>query len=67
MILDHKEHNIPLDNMVIDTDWRKANDIGIGYDIATDLFPNMKRFFSFAHKNDVEIMFNDHPEPRSGF
>ena len=63
MILDHKEHNIPLDNMVIDTDWRKANDIGIGYDIATDLFPNMKRFFSFAHKNDVEIMFNDHPEP----
>ena len=63
MILDHKEHDIPLDNMVIDTDWRKANDIGIGYDIATDLFPDMKRFFKFAHKNDVEIMFNDHPEP----
>ena len=41
----------------------KANDIGIGYDIATDLFPDMKRFFKFAHKNDVEIMFNDHPEP----
>ena len=63
MILDHAEHDIPLDNMVIDTDWRKANDIGIGYDIATDLFPDMKRFFKFAHKNDVEIMFNDHPEP----
>ena len=63
MILDHESHNIPLDNMVIDTDWRKANDIGIGYDIDTTLFPDMARFFKFAHKEDVEIMFNDHPEP----
>lgn len=66
MILAHDEHNIPLDNMVIDTDWRKANDIGIGYDIDTDLFPDMSRFFDFAHKHNVEIMFNDHPEPVKG-
>lgn len=26
MILEHAKHNIPLDNMVIDTDWRKASD-----------------------------------------
>lgn len=23
-------------------------------------------FFAFAHKNDVDIMFNDHPEPLEG-
>lgn len=63
MIKAHEEHNIPLDNMVIDTDWRKASDRGIGYDIDTELFPDMKGFFDFAHENDVEIMFNDHPEP----
>ena len=63
MIDDHKAHDIALDNMVIDTDWRKANDIGIGYDIDTTLFPDMKRFFKYAHTKDVEIMFNDHPEP----
>ena len=63
MIIEHEKHNVPLDNMVIDTDWRKANDIGIGYDIDTTLFPDMKRFLSWAHNQDVEIMFNDHPEP----
>ena len=66
MITDHNDHDIPLDNMVIDTDWRKANDIGIGYEIDTTLFPDMGAFFKFAHKNDVEIMFNDHPEPVKG-
>lgn len=61
MILEHEKHNIPLDNMVIDTDWRKASDRGIGYEIDTSLFPDMSGFFAFAHKNDVHIMFNDHP------
>lgn len=63
MINLHDRYNLPLDNMVIDTDWRKANDIGIGYEIDTKLFPNMKRFLSYAHSKDVDIMFNDHPEP----
>ena len=57
------EYNLPLDNFVIDTDWRKANDIGIGYEIDTNLFPNMKSVFDYAHKKNVTIMFNDHPEP----
>ena len=58
-----KEYNLPLDNFVIDTDWRKANDIGIGYEVDTNLFPNMKEVFDYAHNKNVTVMFNDHPEP----
>lgn len=63
LIEKYREHNVPLDNFVIDTDWRKANDIGIGYEIDTVLFPNMKNVFDYAHKRNISIMFNDHPEP----
>ncbi len=66
VILDYEKYDIPLDNMVIDTDWREASDIGIGYNINKKLFPDMKRFFDFAHDHQVEIMFNDHPEPVKG-
>lgn len=66
MIEDHEKYNIPLDNLVIDTDWRKASDRGIGYDIDTNLFPDMKAFMDYAHSKNVEIMFNDHPEPVEG-
>ena len=66
VILDYEKYDVPLDNMVIDTDWRAASDRGIGYDIDTQLFPDMKRFFDFAHAHGVEIMFNDHPEPVDG-
>ncbi len=62
VILDYKHHDVPLDNFVIDTDWRTSKD-GWGYDVNTDLFPNMQEFFEFAHKSGVEVMFNDHPEP----
>ncbi len=65
LILDYEKHGVPLDNMVIDTDWRDCRQ-GWGYDINTKLFPDMKRFFDFAHEHGVEIMFNDHPEPAAG-
>lgn len=65
LILDYESHNIPLDVMVIDTDWRSCEH-GWGYDINTKLFPDMKRFLDFAHAHGVEIMFNDHPEPVNG-
>lgn len=65
LILDYETHNIPLDVMVIDTDWRSCEH-GWGYDINTKLFPDMKRFLDFAHAHGVEIMFNDHPEPVNG-
>lgn len=62
LILDYEKYNVPLDVMVIDTDWRSCEH-GWGYDINTKLFPDMKRFVDFAHGHGVEIMFNDHPEP----
>ncbi len=65
LILDYEKHNVPLDVMVIDTDWRSCEH-GWGYDINTKLFPDMKRFLDFAHAHGVEIMFNDHPEPVDG-
>ena len=65
-ILNHEKHNIPLDNLVIDTDWRKASGLGMGYDIDTTLFPNLKRFFDEVHEKNIEVMFNDHPEPVKG-
>ena len=65
VILDYEAHDVPLDNMVIDTDWRSCEN-GWGYDINTKLFPDMKRFLDFAHSHGVEVMFNDHPEPVEG-
>lgn len=66
LLAEYAEHGVPLDNMVLDTDWRKASDRGIGYEVDDVLFPDMKAFFRFAHENGVEIMFNDHPEPVDG-
>ena len=65
LILDYEKHNVPLDVMVIGTDWRSCEN-GWGYDINEKLFPDMKRFLDFAHEHGVEIMFNDHPEPVDG-
>ncbi len=65
LILDYEKHDVPLDVMVIDTDWRSCEN-GWGYDINKKLFPDMKRFMDFAHSHGVEIMFNDHPEPVDG-
>lgn len=65
LILDYEAHDVPLDVMVIDTDWRSCEN-GWGYDINTKLFPDMARFLDFAHAHGVEIMFNDHPEPVDG-
>ena len=59
----HETYRVPLDNLVIDTDWRKAGTGGIGYDVNTDLFPDMEGFLQKAHDENVNIIFNDHPEP----
>ena len=66
VILDYEKYDVPLDNMVLDTDWRAASDRGIGYDVDTQLFPDMRRFMDFAHSRGVQVMFNDHPEPVEG-
>ncbi|GKU30564.1 TIM-barrel domain-containing protein [Clostridium folliculivorans] len=61
---DYRAHDIPLDNLVIDTDWRVNG--STGYDIAKDCFPDMTQFLSSAHDKNVKVMFNDHPEPVAG-
>lgn len=68
VITDYEKHDIPLDNLVIDTDWRKIDGncfLGSGYEINDKLFPDMKGFIKYAHDKKVEIIFNDHPEPRN--
>lgn len=66
MIKKYHENKIPLDNFVLDTDWRdqgKLKGPGVGYDINTKLFPDLIGFFHFAHDHNVEVMMNDHPHP----
>lgn len=65
LILDYEKYQVPLDVCVIDTDWRECEN-GWGYSVNEKLFPDIKRFFDFAHSHGVEIMFNDHPEPVDG-
>ena len=43
-----------------------ASDRGIGYDVDTNLFPDMNGYYRFAHDHGVDVMFNDHPEPQDG-
>lgn len=63
----YAKYDLPLDNMVIDTDWRKSYGAdGIGYDVNTSLFPDMEGFLDKAEAKNIDIMFNDHPEPASG-
>ena len=58
---------VPLDMLVIDTDWREPSDLasGCGYNVNKELFPDMKGFLSYAHERGVDVMFNDHPLPTS--
>ncbi len=66
MIDTFHEKGFAIDVLVVDTDWRVMNSGGIGYDINTDLFPNMKEFLEKAHEKGANICFNDHPEPVQG-
>lgn len=62
----YHKYGLPLDNFVIDTDWRFAVS-GTGYNVNTDLFPDMPRTLASLHAQNLEVAFNDHPEPvRSG-
>ena len=64
MIEQYKKHHIPLDNFILDTDWRTFNKtFGTGYNINTDLFPNLTRFYHYCHERGIEVMMNDHPCP----
>jgi alpha-glucosidase (family GH31 glycosyl hydrolase) len=60
-IENYRHHSIPLDNLVCDTGWRQG--ASTGYRPNKHLFPNLPRFLSEAHVDNVRVMFNDHPEP----
>lgn len=63
----YDDYDLPLDNLVIDTDWRDSHGAdGIGYDVNTRLFPDMEGFLSDVGDMNIDVMFNDHPEPVIG-
>lgn len=59
----YRAKGIPLDVFVVDTDWRVG--ASHGYGVNTDLFPDMEQFIRDAHRKNVRIAFNDHPEPQA--
>lgn len=66
-IRDYRDRGYAIDMLVIDTDWRENKGTrGIGYDVNTELFPDMKRFLRECHEAGVGVCFNDHPEPVAG-
>lgn len=65
LIEEFRRRNIPLDLFVIDTEWKNTsangNDgDGTGYDINTELYPNMEDFLAKAEAAGLLILFNDH-------
>ncbi len=59
MIKEYRDHSIPLDVIIIDTEWR-ANTDGTGYETNSDLYPDMEGFLAEAEKAGVYVLFNDH-------
>lgn len=64
-VQDYLDRGYSIDILVIDTDWRD-NSNGTGYEINEDLFPNMKEFLEKCEQMGIDIVFNDHPEPKPG-
>lgn len=63
-IANYEKYGLPLDNFVIDTDWRAAGATqGAGYALNTDCFPDLGRLFQDLADKHLTVMFNDHPEP----
>ena len=60
-----RDKGFPLDYFVMDTDWRQGG--SHGYEINTDLLPDITRFFDRMHdEQHVNVVFNDHPESQNG-
>ncbi|MBQ9429663.1 MAG: DUF5110 domain-containing protein [Clostridia bacterium] len=65
MISNYRTEGIPLDMIVIDTEWKNTSvggngGSGTGYDVNTELYPNMEKFLADANKAGVLVLFNDH-------
>lgn len=54
----YRRERIPIDVMVIDTDWRRGWG---GYDWNKEFFPNPRRALRALHKLGLKVTLNDHP------
>jgi alpha-glucosidase (family GH31 glycosyl hydrolase) len=61
----YKLRKMPIDMFIVDTDWRVGGNTG--YEVNTELFPDIESFFSIMHEKNIRVMFNDHPEPYEPF
>ncbi len=55
----YRKEGIPIDVMVIDTDWRK--EVWRGYDFSDKYFPDIKKFIKDMKKRNIKLTLNDHP------
>ena len=70
MIERYRTEEIPLDMIVIDTEWKNTstngNDgDGTGYEVNTELYPDMEGFLKKAEEAGVLVLFNDHTHQTS--
>ena len=68
VVQQYYDHDFYLDNFVIDTDWRRSSGdlYGVGYDVNTDLFPDIEAFFKKMHDQNLTVMANDHVKMADG-
>lgn len=57
---DFDKHDLPLDVVVVDTDWHKH--FWHGFDFNKKLFPQPRRFRDWLKKNKLHAPFNVHPQ-----
>ncbi len=55
----YRARKMPMDVMVVDTDWRKG--VWTGYDWNKKYFPDPDRFVRECRKRGLKISLNDHP------
>ncbi len=59
LVKKYRGYGLPIDVMVIDTDWRK--EVWRGYDWAKKYFPVPDRFIKEMKKRKIKLTLNDHP------
>ena len=54
-----ESHNVPLDTLSLDTDWKAPNDWN-GWEWNGSLFPDAGSFLSWAHARGIDVTLNVH-------
>lgn len=54
-----RSENIPLDLLVVDTDWRASVN---NYNYSSQYFPTPTKFWTDIKQRNSRVMFNDHPQ-----